>query len=246
MKAIGTVVGVAAMIAAGLVGLSMPKATADHSPMYQLKHSTLKSGQSVVKRWNPCQEAITYQVNLTGLPEPKRAAMLDQVHDGFAQLAAATGMRYRYTGSTEFVPRRKNLVTAPAEIVVAVVDRPATDFDLSDSTLGVGGTKSWTWSGEQGEGAAVIRGFVVLEATRIAPLKAGFGKGQTQGNLLLHELGHATGLTHVTSESEQMNPKLSRSLPKGFGQGDLIGLRKIGKEAGCISIPAVVPVTDLN
>jgi hypothetical protein len=246
IKAIGAVVGLAAMLTALLVGASLAPAKAGPEPMYKLKQSTLDSGRSVLKRWNPCQQAITYQVNLTGLPEPKRAAMLGQVNDGFARLSAADGMTYRYTGSTAFVPQHGNLTDAPAEIVVAVVARSATDFFSTDTALGVGGTKSSTWSNEQGEGSAVVRGFVVLDAAKTTSLKAGFGKGESQGNLILHELGHATGLDHVQSEAEQMNPELTWSAPKGYGRGDLIGLKKLGKEAGCITIPAVVSIADLN
>jgi hypothetical protein len=246
IKAIAAVVGLAVMITAVLFGASLPPAEAGPGPMYKLKQSTLKSGRSVVKRWNPCQEAITYQVNLTGLPKPKRAAMLGQVNDGFAILSAANGLTYRYTGSTAFVPRKGNIVDAPAEIIVAVVAKSATNLDLSGSAIAVGGTKTWTWSGRQGEGAAVVRGFVVLDSAETSSLKAGFGKGKSQGNLILHELGHATGLDHVTSEAEQMNPELSSSAPKGYGPGDLVGLQKIGKEAGCITIPTVVPVADLS
>jgi hypothetical protein len=233
------------MLVVGHFLLPMPQTAASHDPMYKLQQVTLKSGQSVVKRWNPCQAAITYQVNLAGLPEPERPAMLAQVIGGFGQLSAATGLPFRYTGSTAFVPNNHDSVEGTAEIVVAVVPRSATDFDLS-SALGVGGMQVRTWSGNDGEGAVAIRGFVVLDAARTASLKPGFGKGQTQGNLLLHELGHATGLDHVASEAEQMNPKLSPALPKGYGRGDLIGLEKLGKKAGCIAVPPVVSIVDLT
>jgi hypothetical protein len=246
MKAIGAAVGLAGMITAVLFGASLPPAEAGPGPMYALQQTMLKSGQSVVKRWNPCQEAITYQVNLTGLPESKRPEMLGQVKAGFARLSAADGLTYRYTGDTAFVPKRGNTVDAPAEIVVAVLPRSATGLFSDDTAIGIGGTWSRTWSGLQGEGAAVLRGRVVLDSARIASLKAGFGKGATQGNVLLHELAHATGLDHVASEAEQMHPKLTSSAPKGYGPGDLAGLKKIGKEAGCITIPTTISVADLS
>jgi hypothetical protein len=53
MKAIGSVVGLGAMITVVLFGASQPSAKAGPGPMYKLEQSTLKSGRSVVKRWNP-------------------------------------------------------------------------------------------------------------------------------------------------------------------------------------------------
>ena len=213
---------------------------------YTLQTVSPVKGTSVVVRWNPCQSAITYAVNLTGLPAAKRAAMLTLVQASFTRLAAADGMTYRYKGTTTFVPQNENIAQEPAEIVVAVVSRTATDLDLTASSLGYGGVIWDSWYGGQGNGAAVVRGYVVLNSSTLPLLKPGFGPGRTTGNVLLHELGHATGLEHTAVKGEQMNPVLTDAAPNGYAAGDLAGLKRVGAAAGCITIPAGVTSPDLN
>lgn len=213
---------------------------------YQLMPVTLNSGKTVTARWNPCQTAVTYQVNLSGLPKKKRAAMLKTIKASFVRLHAATGLTYRYKGTTTFVPTQENLAAQPAEIVVAAVARSRTDFPMTSRSLGYGGVLWSSWYGSQGEGAAVMRGYVVLEADAIQKLKSGFGKGLRQSNVILHELGHASGLEHVSSRKEQMYPTLTSASPSGYGAGDLAGLAKVGKQAGCISVPSTLSLQDLS
>ena len=239
------IAGIAATLAAVLLAVPL-SAPAQAATGYKLQTVTLASGKTTVARWNPCQAAITYQVNLAGLPKAKRAAMLALVKKSFAKLAAVDGLTYRYTGTTTFVPMSNNLAAGPAEIVVAAVGRNATDLGLGENSLGYGGTVWSTWYGSNGEGAAVVRGFVVLNPSGMASLKPGFGKGKTQGNVVLHELGHATGLEHVSGKDEQMNPTLMSTAPNGYGAGDRAELKKIGRDAGCITISSAVKVADLS
>ncbi|GLY13984.1 matrixin family metalloprotease [Kineosporia rhizophila] len=220
--------------------------TAAQTSSYSIMQARLNSGKTIDARWNPCQTAITYRVNLSGLPKAKRAAMLKTVKASFKRLSAATGMTYRYKGTTSFVPRQDNLTKQPAEIVVAAVSKKRTDFPMTARSLGYGGVLWSTWYGSQGEGAAVMRGYVVLEAAAIQKLKTGFGRGLRQSNVILHELGHATGLDHVSSRRQQMYPTLTASSPSGFAKGDLAGLARVGKKAGCIEVPANVSISDLS
>jgi hypothetical protein len=245
--------GVFAALAIGVVAVSGPLvsltrtgSTAAATANYTLKKITLESGTTVIARWNPCQEAITYQVNLKGLPKADRKPMLKQVQQAFDQLAAADGMVYRYDGSTTFVPKQENLADQPAEIVVAAVDPSQTDLDLAEKSLGFGGVLWATWTGRSGEGAAVVRGYVILAPAGLADLKTGFGKGRRQGNVILHELGHATGLEHVSATSQEMYPALSTKSPNGYASGDRAGLKKVGINAGCLTIPSNVAIADYS
>jgi Matrixin len=232
----------------GAVALCSPFATGAQAATgdYAVMKATLHSGAKVTARWNPCQAAITYRVNLGGVPAAKRTALLSDVKSSVQKLAAADGMTYRYTGTTSFVPKQGNLTSAPAEIVVAAVAPGATDFSLPKNALGFGGVIWSTWYGGGREGAAVVRGYVVLSPAAMTSLKPGFGPGQTRGNVILHELGHASGLDHVDSTDELMNPVLTSSAPNGFGAGDRTGLKKVGARAGCIDIPSAVKVADLS
>jgi hypothetical protein len=224
----------------GLLGRSAPIAR----PVYKFSTVTLASGTKIPARWNPCQDAITYQVNLDGLTSSRRAAMLRQIRSGVNRLAAADGMTYRYTGTTNFVPQQATLVDAPADIVVALVAPSRTDLDRSEKSLGFGGVQWVAWSGSRGEGAVVTRGYVILTPAGISALPPGFGAGETQGNVILHELGHATGLQHVPSAGELMNPLLTSDAPAGYGLGDRAGLARAGADGGCVQIPNDVQIGD--
>lgn len=222
------------------------QATSGAAPGYQLMKARLASGKRVVARWNPCQRQISYRINVSRLAKAKREAMRRQIVQGFARLAAADGMTYRYAGTTTFVPMRNNARSAPAEIVVAAVERTATDLAMTENSLGFGGVMWSTWSGPQGEGAAVVRGYVILSPSGMARVAAGFGRGMTQGNVILHELGHATGLNHTAARNQLMYPTLTTSAPNGYAAGDRAGLKRLGAPAGCIAIPGFVTVPDLD
>lgn len=213
---------------------------------YTLRSAKLASGKTTTARWNPCQTAITWQVNMSGWPAKKRPAMLKQIQTSITRVAKVTGMKYRYAGTTTFVPRQENLVSAPADIVVAVINPKTTNFSFSENSLGYGGVLWSTWYGGDGEGAAVVRGYAVLIPAGMNKLKPGFGKGNYQGNVILHEMGHAAGLDHVRSAKQQMYPDLTAKSPNGLASGDLQGLGKVGKKAGCISIPSRVDITDYS
>jgi Matrixin len=213
---------------------------------YQLKAVKLASGATTPARWNPCQKAVVWRDNLRGLPAAKRAGMLNQMKTGFNKLAAATGITYRYAGTTTFVPRQGNLVSQPADIVVAAVDASQTDLDIGEKSLGFGGVLWATWYGSSGEGAAVVRGYVVLIPSGVVKLKPGFGPGKTQGDVIQHELGHASGLEHVQNAGALMYPYLTASAPNGYTRGELNGLAKLGTKAGCIAVPERVNIKDYD
>ena len=232
-------------VAGGPMGSGVSTAAA-RTAAYSVMKARLNSGKTIDARWNPCQTAITYKVNLSGLPQKKRAAMLVTIKASVKRLHAATGMTYRYRGTTTFVPQQDNSGEQPAEIVVAAVAKKRTDFPMTAESLGYGGVLWSSWYGGQGEGAAVMRGYVVLEANAIQKLKTGFGTGLRQSNVILHELGHASGLDHTGNRKQQMYPMLSASSPSGFAQGDLAGLARVGRPAGCIDVPSYVGVRDLS
>ncbi|MBT0769321.1 hypothetical protein KIH74_10345 [Kineosporia sp. J2-2] len=213
---------------------------------YTLRSAQLASGASTTARWNPCQQAITWQVNMSGWPASKRSAMLKQITAAVTKVSKVTGMTYRYAGTTTFTPRQENLVSAPADIVVAVINPKTTNFSFTENSLGYGGVLWATWYGGDGEGAAVVRGYAVLIPAGMNKLKAGFGGGNTQGNVILHEMAHAAGLDHVRSKAQQMYPDLTAKSPNGYAAGDLQGLVKVGKKAGCITVPSRVNITDYN
>ena len=205
-------------------------------------------GTALTLRWDPCQPAISYRVNAgaaASTPAARAVAVAD-VRGAFSRLAQATGMTFRYVGTTSRVPTgtdwSENL--GDAEIIVAWVDQRRVTSTLlgrvgSAYAAGTGGYsyKTWTWPADAAPTAAIGRGFVVLNAALDRSLRPGFGAGTTRGQLLLHELGHVVGLRHVTLTSQAMYPLLLQRQVSAYHAGDLAGLRRLGRPAGCLTVP---------
>lgn len=225
-----------------------PAVTGPHAS-YALSTERMPDGSTVVLRWNPCQ-TITYKINVVRLPTGQRPVVLAEIRSAFTRLGKVSGLRFAYRGTTSEVPRSNRLETMSAEIVVAVTTPSATDFPIGGGTLGYGGRAWYWWWHDTGSrvsyGAAITRGFVVLDSSRLRELRAGFGRGLGRGNLVLHELGHAVGLDHAGTPASLMYPELSSASPSGYAAGDRAGLSRLGRRAGCLSIPVKLPSPDLT
>ncbi|HEV7195943.1 MAG TPA: matrixin family metalloprotease [Pedococcus sp.] len=206
---------------------------------YALSYTSLPNGTKPVVRWNPCQSAITYKVNLADVPTAMRPTILSETQATVGRLAAYTGMAFSYRGSTTEVPHVGSMPTQSAELVIAYTTPAKTNYYLWGSTVGEGGLYySWssvTVSGRTTYSEAAQRGFVVIDTPQmLAQLSGGFGAGTRRANLLMHELGHAVGLQHVTDASQAMYPSLMSSAPNLGNWGDRAGLSRVGRSAGCI------------
>ncbi len=218
------------------------------APRYSLAAVTLGDGRRAILRWNPCQ-VITFQVNVSAVPATRRTAVAAEIRTAVAMLSSATGIKYRYAGTTSTVPRSSSVLGQKAELVIAVTTPSKTDFDIGDGMLGYGGYRYWEWSKTAGartsSAVAIARGWVVVDVRGLMALRGGFGPGTTRGNVFLHELAHTVGLEHVTDSSQLLYSSLRATSPRGFAAGDLDGLTRVGRAAGCIPIPSNV-VTDLS
>ena len=60
---------------------------------------------------------------------------------------------------------------------------------------------------------------------------------------MLHEIGHALGLQHVTERQQTMYPVVLADRLAEYHRGDLAGLRTVGRAAGCMptSPPTAAP-----
>ncbi|MEU8817842.1 matrixin family metalloprotease [Actinoplanes sp. NPDC048796] len=212
---------------------------AGNAKAYKLLSQT--DGKGPVARWNPCAGPIDYRVNLTRAPQNS----LPEVKTAFANVAKATGLTFRYAGTTAAIPAAtkgySGVYPAGTEIVIAWVTPGVHSSMLgkTTSTAGMGGYMArgaFTASGAQAW--AVTEGRVVLNADLTKKMARGFaaGQGGTTGQLLMHEIGHAVGLDHpkIADRYEIMYPMLTTK-KAAWGAGDLVGLRLVGKTAGCLS-----------
>lgn len=173
-------------------------------------------------RWNGCA-TITYRLNLKGAP----AGAKSEVEEAFRRISRATGLKFVYGGTTTLVPGRDDAPMSGA--VIAWARSSDTPF-LAGGASGSAGP-SYVAPSDQGP-QVILSGAAVFNVEHNSLYRPGFGPGLTRGNLLLHELGHMVGLSHVESEKQLMAPYISSVTPNGYASGDLAGLKRLGASAG--------------
>jgi hypothetical protein len=241
-KSVATLGAVLAPIAfTSAMVAALPQTATGSTATYKLTYASLPNGTKQVVRWNGCQRAITYKVNLAAVPSSLRATVLAETKTAIANVAASTHFAFTYKGSTTEVPRVGSMPKQTAELVIAFTSPSKTNYALSGSTLGQGGLYygwvSRTVSGRTTYTVAAQRGFVVIDTPQMLTQVrgSGYGTGLRRSNLIAHELGHAVGLQHVSDTRQQMYTTIRTSSPKLFYSGDRAGLTKVGKGAGCIN-----------
>jgi hypothetical protein len=187
-------------------------------------------------RWNPCAP-IHYATNLAEAP-PGAAGV---VAGALARVTAAPGITFVDDGSTTEIPASNRQPYQPhrygnawAPVVIAWAHPSQTDVLPGGNVIGEGGS---SWVQTAGGPKVFVSGEVVIDADNTGSFASSFGAGSTLGELLLHEVGHVTGLGHTTDRSQVMYPVLEPLPAAAYGSGDLAGLDRMGMSAGCVATP---------
>lgn len=181
-------------------------------------------------RFSPCH-TIRYRVN----PARMRKGGLADVKRAIAMVSQATGLKFKYVGRSGQVPfRGERRRSAPrtryvtnADLLIGWVTQRQVPR-MGRSTAGLGGA---TASGGSDRRWMFRTTDAMVALSAAYKPKAGFGRGPTRGELLLHEIGHAVGLDHAMRRHQIMGYNV-HAIDR-FGAGDLVGLRNVGKSAGC-------------
>lgn len=194
-------------------------------------------GQLLTFRWNPCGPPLTYRVNLA---QAKAGQNLADVKRAFGQVSLATGVKFKYLGTTNahgfgaaHTPARPN----DTDIVVSWTRRDQLEpgqqarFHPNSSTIGVGGLYGLLTRDARGPVLSGQSGSVAMRT------EWNWQNNRKAAYLtLLHELGHVMGVGHVSNDHTQlMNDTITYQTPSRWGAGDLRALARVGYGEGCIA-----------
>jgi hypothetical protein len=179
-------------------------------------------------RINPCQ-VVGYRVNLALAP----AGALADVKGAVARVHQASGITFRYLGTTTALPPSTSGWPTGTTLVIGWARPAQTAWKMSGTLLGFGGPATWISADDAaGPVRRVNHGGVLLDSTET--VGSGFTGTNRRGKLLMHEIGHAVGLGHVAATSQRMNHVIDRTSTSNWGAGDLRGMNRLGIAGGCV------------
>jgi Matrixin len=176
--------------------------------------------------YDPCRP-IHYVLRPEGAP----AGGEDVVRSAIARMSEATGLEFIGDGTTDEASTRERPIYQPdrygdrwAPVLIAW-ETEAQNPDLAGDTVGEAGSVAVSL----GDGPrAFVTGTVSLDADRMPEILAMRDGEETARAIVLHELGHLVGLTHVDDRSQLMYPE-TRGQITDFAAGDLTGLAALGR-----------------
>jgi len=173
--------------------------------------------------WDSCR-AIPYVTYGTPPASGQRL-----VETAVAQVSAATGIAFINEGATTESPHRDRADYQPgrygnrwAPLLVAWTD-PKVVPELAGAVVGLGGP-GWEYDPETGR-QVYVTGLLFLDKPQMANIIESGKRNSAALDVVLHELGHVMGLTHVNGQV--MAPYVG-STSRGLQIGDKTGLARLG------------------
>lgn len=176
--------------------------------------------------YDPCRP-VEVVVSLDGAPEGAE----DLVSDALGAMSTATGLQFRFSGTTDEVPAAGRAVFQPDRYgdrwapVLIGWRTPEQQPALAGQVAGLGGS---AWASATADGPKVyVSGNVTLDGPEFADLVSSDRGTAIARSILLHELGHVVGLQHVW-DTDQLMYATSDGSVLDFADGDLAGLAQLG------------------
>lgn len=246
-----TLLGAAALVAAvGALGLPAASPSGASGPVTQVVSADLgaptaltiggvstdysylyRNADGTPARFNPCR-TIHWRVNAAGAPLQGGR----DIAEAFKRISAATGITFVRDGRTSILPDGRTFSGWGTTDIVIGYATPAQRAFLGGAVVGQGGAQLTLHPGNRWQ---IAKGYVVLDRIDLARHPAGWGAGNTQGAIYLHELAHAIGLGHARALPQVMYGRGSSKSVPWFQKGDLAGLAKLGRKAGCVTTRAI-------
>jgi hypothetical protein len=170
--------------------------------------------------YDPCR-VIEYELN-DQLAPPYTTEL---VHKAVATVSRATGLQFRYLGTTDRSPGYDDRpFRAAREPVLIAWTTPAVVPELEGRTAGLGGStpRRHDLSGD----LEYVTGTVALDSPALHDVLGRPGGAAQVRAIVMHELAHLVGLDHVDDTNELMHRANAGRLD--FGPGDREGLAELG------------------
>lgn len=201
-----------------------------------------RRGGCLPVRYNPC-EPIHYVVNAALAPP----GALDDLQQAIRKVEEGTGLTFVDDGATDEPATVNRLLSQPLRYgerwaPVLIAWDHGERFRMAPTNPA--GGQSFEVDGVYVSGVLIVNVDAVAQDHNRSRPASGFGEGTTWGRVFMHELGHVVGLGHVARSDQIMFPELGvQSGRAEFHAGDLAGLRLIGRDAGCVDVPAAPRTT---
>ena len=200
------------------VTLPMPAGTA-----YTFIHT--QDGSTTPVTWSPCRP-----IHYVTRPDNQPPGGAQLVREAFAELSAATGLRFVDDGPTTealaasrepYQPERYGKRWAP---VLVTWTGASENSDFASDVVGEAGPVDVrTPCGD----TTYVSGVVMLDFAKMSTIGA-IGRYDVTRGVVLHELGHLVGLGHVSDPAQIMYPE-ANALAEDYALGDRAGLAVLGR-----------------
>ena len=187
-------------------------------------------GSSVPVTYDPCRQIAVVVNPRTAPPAGERL-----VTEALGEIGMQAGLEFHYEGVVNEAPVHPRRAFQPesygdrwAPVLIAWSD-PMETPRLGEGTAGLGGSIAVPVSDAE---SVYVTGTVTLDGPQLAEMLARDGGYESARAVLLHELGHVIGLSHVDDAKQLMHPDGSADVTR-FGGGDLSGIAALRSTARC-------------